>query len=450
MNSHRAILFAFAAGLGLTATVVPQAAHAAPASVSFTARIQDANGPVNGEVDLTFALYALPSGGASVWKEQQSVQVDDGLVYASLGDQDPSGNPLDETIFDGAPLYLDVTVNGDHMGSRIPVLSVPYAIRATTADKLGDHDPSDFALSTHDHDGDYLPMGANLTCASGQKVTGLSAGGDVSCGPDQDTTYTAAVGGGLSLSSGAFSVAAGGITSTYLAANAVDSSKVLDGTLTAADLAANACGAAQVATNAIDSNKVVDGSLTAADLAANACGSSEIATNAVDGSKVLDDSLTSADIAANAVGASELAANAVDGSKVLDDSLTANDLAASSVGASEIATDAVGASEIATDAVGSAEIAASAVGASEIADNAFGWTYWDASRSNTAGTTTQTMTATANSFCALAKVSVEETDTGGESATCDIGISGSYFVLQAILGASSDADIGCQAYCISW
>jgi hypothetical protein len=53
--------------------------------------IRDGN-PYNGNIDITFRLYAVPTGGSGWWQETQNVQVDDGLFNVMLG----AVNPLDD------------------------------------------------------------------------------------------------------------------------------------------------------------------------------------------------------------------------------------------------------------------------------------------------------------------------------------------------------------------
>jgi hypothetical protein len=52
-------------------------------------------------------------------------------------------------------------------------------------------------------------------------------------------------------------------------------------------------------------------------------------------------------------------------------------------------------------------------------------------------------------FCSLSKVAVEETDTGNESARCELSIQNGFWFLSAILGRTSDADVFCGAVCYS-
>jgi hypothetical protein len=57
------------------------------------------------------------------------------------------------------------------------------------------------------------------------------------------------------------------------------------------------------------------------------------------------------------------------------------------------------------------------------------------------------MSPSATTFCYLRSVGIEETDTGGERATCRVTRGAVVWTLEAILGASSDADALCSAYC---
>lgn len=72
---------------------------------------------------------------------------------------------------------------------------------------------------------------------------------------------------------------------------------------------------------------------------------------------------------------------------------------------------------------------------------------WLLIRNNTAGTTFTNMSASATTFCYLSGFQVTETDTGAETARCRITRGPIVWTLEAILGASSDADIQCNATC---
>ena len=72
---------------------------------------------------------------------------------------------------------------------------------------------------------------------------------------------------------------------------------------------------------------------------------------------------------------------------------------------------------------------------------------FNAERVNTAGTTTAVLPPHANNFCYLSRVGVVETDTGGERAECRVRTSGTVWLLEAFMGANSDADVFCSATC---
>lgn len=68
-------------------------------------------------------------------------------------------------------------------------------------------------------------------------------------------------------------------------------------------------------------------------------------------------------------------------------------------------------------------------------------------RNNTAGDYTAVLPPHSNHFCYLSKVEVEETDSGNEHARCEVFRSGTVWLFVAELGASSDADVSCEAIC---
>ena len=217
------ILFALLAVVAAVDT-----ASAVPQGVSFAGRLAGAEGPVDGTVAIQFRLY---DGDSAVWEEEHGeVQVAEGLFAVTLGSIDPEGNPLDEAVFAGSSLSLEVVVDGEVLSPRIDIRAIPYAMRSATSDTLGNLGPGDVALAGHDHDGRYLPAG-NGTCQVGQVVTGIDGStGDVICAADRDTQYTA--GGGLALAGTTFSIPSGAITEARLAAGAVTAAKIGSGQVT--------------------------------------------------------------------------------------------------------------------------------------------------------------------------------------------------------------------------
>ncbi len=291
-------------------------AQTVPASISFTAKLTDAKGTtMTGPIELKIAIYDAATGGARIWEEDQvSVDVVSGVLVHELGHQ-PGSEPLDGSVFAGQALYLDVTVNGEVLAPRVPILSVPYAIRsavAASAEALGELVPEDVALVGHDHDDEYFKRVSSSACPDGQLAVGLMDDGGspkVMC-----SAYSA--GPGLVLAGNEFSVAAGGIGTDELASSAVTSAKIANGTIASSDIADGAITGADVATN----------TLTNADLATDSVGNLELEDNAVHSANIYDGTITNADIASDAIGNPELATNAVRTENILDGEVTHNDL----------------------------------------------------------------------------------------------------------------------------
>ncbi|MBA3542581.1 MAG: hypothetical protein H0T79_23400 [Deltaproteobacteria bacterium] len=168
-------------------------AFAVPNTVSFTARVTDAGVPAEGAVTVHVAIFDAASGGAMVWDETQTLTAERGLVYASLG----STTPLTPTVFDGRPLFAELTVEGDVLAPRIPIASVPYAIRAGVADALEGFDPSTQltgvtagagltgggAMGSVSLSVDTTTIQARVsgTCAVGSAIRTINANGTVTC-----------------------------------------------------------------------------------------------------------------------------------------------------------------------------------------------------------------------------------------------------------------------------
>jgi hypothetical protein len=151
----------------LCGTAVTAAAQV-PGTVPFTGRVSDASGPIDGSVSLSFSIFDTASGGTSVWSESYpAATASQGLVFIDLGSQ----TTLDASVFDSGTKYLEVTVNGTTLSPRLPIGSVPYAIRAGNADDsatVGGLAPSD------------LQRRVTGTCASGA-ISQVAADGTVTC-----------------------------------------------------------------------------------------------------------------------------------------------------------------------------------------------------------------------------------------------------------------------------
>ena len=109
--------------LAILAALVGTTHAAIPSTVSFTARVVDdgTGKPITGPHHVSFELFDAAANGRSVWVEGRDIDIDDGLIYLSLGET----KPLDSTVFDGKQLFLAVTLDDATMDPRIPLSSVP-------------------------------------------------------------------------------------------------------------------------------------------------------------------------------------------------------------------------------------------------------------------------------------------------------------------------------------
>ena len=102
-----------------------------PQMFSYQGRLTDTLGqPVpNGNYQLHFRLYVVPSGGAPFWSETQTVAVQAGLFHALLG----AASPI-LALPDSGAVYLGMQVaSGSELSPRLRIASAAYAYLAADA-----------------------------------------------------------------------------------------------------------------------------------------------------------------------------------------------------------------------------------------------------------------------------------------------------------------------------
>jgi hypothetical protein len=116
--------------------VTPRAeAQPPPSEINYQGRLTDlAGAPITGTVSMTFRLHDTEVGGSSLWEETQpSVSVDEGIFTTLLG----SVEPFDTWGLDfSQQFWLEIVVDGDSMGDRMPLVPTPYAHYAMNAGLL--------------------------------------------------------------------------------------------------------------------------------------------------------------------------------------------------------------------------------------------------------------------------------------------------------------------------
>jgi hypothetical protein len=163
----------------------PAAQGATPGVMSYQGYLTDSAGqPMNGQVDMTFRLYAQPDAlyADRLWEEEHTggnaVPVTNGLFNVLLG----SLTPIPDSVWSNDELYLGIKVGSDpEMTPREQVGRVPYAMAAshaltadsaTTATQLSapDGDPVD-AVTVNDDGNVHIGASDRPTVLDMQGIT---------------------------------------------------------------------------------------------------------------------------------------------------------------------------------------------------------------------------------------------------------------------------------------
>jgi hypothetical protein len=298
---------------------IPAAAQT-PLGTGFTyqGRLADGGTPADGPFDFQLTLFDAPVGGSQVGP---IVTADDVAVIQGLFTVSPDFG----AVFGGERRWLEVGVRPGPSTGPYATLSPRQELTAAPAASFSAITPWTGISGKppgFDDDVDDDALGA-LACAADEVAKWDGAAW--ACAADADTTYSQ--GPGISIAGTVISVASSGITTAM----------ILDGTLTAADLAADSVGSAEIAASAVGALELADAAVGTGKLADGAVVTAKIAPDAVTTLQIAADTITAADIVAGAVGTSEIADNAVTSADVATDTITAADIAPNAVGTSEIA-----------------------------------------------------------------------------------------------------------------
>lgn len=133
-----------------------------PDQSTYQGRLTDDVGtPLDGTFTMRFYLYDVLTSGSSLWYEEQSVVVTDGVYNVQLG----SMNPLGSNIFSGDEVYLEVaiynagTATWETLSPRQQLTSTAYAFQAENAQALEGYGSADFASAVHQHSGGDISSG---------------------------------------------------------------------------------------------------------------------------------------------------------------------------------------------------------------------------------------------------------------------------------------------------
>uniref|UniRef100_A0A832G8I4 Uncharacterized protein n=1 Tax=Ignavibacterium album TaxID=591197 RepID=A0A832G8I4_9BACT len=348
-----------------------------PQTINYQGVLKDASGNIvtNGDYNLTFKIYDSETGGTPLWTETKLINVVDGIFSTQLG----SVTPL-TLSFDNA-YWLGVTVgSGSELTPRIAFTSVPYSRMSLTI-------PDNSLTSNKIHSGQVvkslnglkddvnLVAGSNVTITpSGNNLTISSASG--AGGTVTQVNTGAGLTGGPITTTGTISIANDGIATAMLQNNSVTTDKIVDGTITATDIA-NTQVVKSINSLKDNVNLVAGSNVTITPSGNNltisaASGAGGTVTQVNTGAGLTGGPITTTgtiSIANDGIATAMLQNNSVTTDKIVDGTISTNDLANNSVTSTKIADGTITTSDLSDNSVTTAKIVDGTIATSDLANN---------------------------------------------------------------------------------
>src|SRR5262245_15030300 len=88
-----------------------------PSTLSVQGRLLNAGSPMTGSHPAQFKIFDVATGGAALWSESGSIDVEAGIFTAVLG----ASTPIPALVFGGSSRWLEVAVDGATLSPRLPL-----------------------------------------------------------------------------------------------------------------------------------------------------------------------------------------------------------------------------------------------------------------------------------------------------------------------------------------
>lgn len=352
---------------------------AAPDLLNVQGKLSDATGiPVNGQVQITFAIFDAETDGNELWREGPlTVTLTRGIYNVLLG----STSALPASIFtSGSVRYLEITVNNETLTPRQRITSAAYVLAGNQGVAGPKGDPGEKGDK-----GDPGPTGPEGPQGEkgdkGDKGEPGQIGGVAAIGFAYEFTPASSTATVIPISnSAAFAVgqpvmiSEAGKAPTYGRISVIPDAKSVEFTpdptlgdqpTTTVSYAAGSATLAIVGERGAAA-RITDGSITASHIAAGSITTDLLADASVSSAKLINGAVTSTAIANGAVTAAGLAAGAVGTGALADGSVITGKIANAAVTADKLADDAVNSAKIADGTITGADIADHTIPASKL------------------------------------------------------------------------------------
>lgn len=145
---------------------------------------------------------------------------------------------------------------------------------------------------------------------------------------------------------------------------------IVDGSITAQEIAANTITANEIAANAITASELAADAVTAGKILAGSIGTNHMTANTINGDRILANTIAADKILANSIGAGQIAANSITGQEIAAGTITADEIGANAIISEKIAALSIGADKIIANSITAGQLAANTITANELAADA--------------------------------------------------------------------------------